>query len=133
MRGGAAPCRAPDLGGAGKEAGSHGKNGDPPAGRGGVLPPVRGKDDVQDDAVVMRVVPVTVGAPGAGADVNLHVSRVSPAVEGENGPAEIRSSVGVRNAGGDDVEPRATEGDEGYGAEKLAQPGVLEEFLGMGG
>ena len=88
-------------------------------------------DDVEDDAGVGRVVVVAVGAPAAGAQVELDIAAELGAIELDDGVAGIGTVAGGGDAGEADAEA-ASVLDAGEGAE-AGEPALGEGGLAAGG
>ena len=84
-------------------------------------------DDVQDDAVIGRILVVVVTLPVAGAHVDLDVAHPQVTVNLDLGVEEVGPRVGIEQAGVDDADAAAIVGHHVLAEPQLVLPDVLQQ------
>ena len=84
---------------------------------------------MQDDAVIGRVLVVVVPFPVAGAHVDLDVAHPQAPVDLDLGVEEVRTGIGVQQAGVNDAHTAAIVGHHVLAEPQLVLPYVLQQSL----
>lgn len=84
---------------------------------------------MQDDIIIGRVGVVVVSKPVAAPEVQLHVAHPFRAVQFNLCPREVRTCIGVVNAGAEHLEQTPVGGTKLAQGEKLVHPCVMQELF----